>query len=629
MEMLFNNVVITQLIHITEVNKNPYPSRKINSIEVPNRHGVYFQGAYFGERDIQVDFHLIEDYVAIDGNDSRFNQVIRSLMFHLTTDAPAKLIFSDEPTKFYWAIVESVDLTRLFQLGEGTITFKCLDCFAYNTQLKTYQLDSGVLKVENYGTAITYPTFNIVFSKAVSSFVIYTRDHIIQIGDPNTGTETTTPTQTNERVHYDPMYSLAKWYYGSQQLITSGDTSGRIYDPNMVFTCTQEVMRPETFTEPYEDNAGTGAYKGGFMLTNIDKSVEYYKFVGQFDMSSRRTYSSSRTPQVAEQTGMVEMIGYDTNNTVLFRLSMRDWNRKMTHNEPFFYLGNNNLIWKAGGGTAKNTVKKYTKVITSDDEIPTTAKVLSDISTPTYRLTTTVSCAVYSTASTKSTKLMTVPKGTQFKMKSSKTGWYCVYLTDDLTQVGWIGNKTCTKEDGESVRTVTYEITTYGTSNGKYNDWWGRFELTRYKEGNGSLWHYCIKRIDFDTEKHTIVFEKFIDDPTNQHVKGNGKLAKVGVFISSYEDGQPIGRMSFNHLVVYDMENDKAENTVPYIAYAGDEIEINCEEHMIYKNGDEFMEYVDVGSDFIELQPFTSTEVATVCDDENLQITATVQERFI
>lgn len=628
MEIMFNNVVITNLIHVTEVNKNPYPTRKINSIEVPNRNGVYFQGAYFGEREITVDFHLLEDYVAIDGNDSRFNTVVRSLMYYLTTDAPAKLIFSDEPTKFYWAIVESVDLTRLFQLGEGTINFKCLDCFAYATELKTYQVDSGVLTVYNYGTAPTYPTFNIVFSKAVKCFVIYTRDQIIQIG--NTDTIEKTTTATNPKIHGDGMHDMSKWYYGSAQLLQSGDTSGRAYDDTIVFENTNQLMKPSNLSK-YEDNAGTDIYKGGFMLTNLDQTVEYYKFVGQFYMSSRGSFSATSSKQYAEQMGMIEMIGYDTNNVVLFRLSMRDHWKTMVHNEPFWYLGNSNanLIWKAGGGSAKATTKTYTKVITNDDQIPTTATVLSDIDTPTYKLTTTVSCAVYSSASTKSTVITTVPKGTVFTMKSSKTGWYCVYLTEDLTQVGWIGNKTCTKEEGDSIRKVTYQITTYGTSNGKYNDWWGKFELSRIPVTEGSLWHLAIKRLDFDTSKQTLVFEKYVSDPTNQYVQGNGQLAKVGVFIGCYEDGAPVGRMSFNELHVYDISNQTNVEAVPYIAYAGDEIEINCEEHMIYRNGEEFMEYVDVGSEFVELQPFTSTEVAYVCEDEDIQITATVQERFI
>ena len=626
MDILFNNKLISQLIKVLEVNRDAYPSRSIKSIKVPNRNGVYFQGANFGERTITVKFALIQDYTPSDFGDSRFNQYVRSLTYYLTTDAPAKLVFSDEPTKFYWAIVTNVDVDRALRVGTGTITFECLDCFAYATEEKIYSKETNKdFYIENRGTAITYPKFNITFTKPTMSLALVTQDHIIQLGNPNDAFSGVTA--NNSRIHHDSINSLAKWYYGNPSLIND---TGRVVDESVVMNCNGEVMFP-TNLPTYTEDVGTGKYKGGFMMTNLDDTAKYFKVGLQFEMSSRTGgFNGDRNKQNATQQGMIEFIGYDVNNVVLFRLSMRDHWKTVTHNEMFWHVGNSHLVDKTGYLASSNTqTKSYRQIITSDDEIPEDAFITSDIQSPILKCVFTKKATVYASPSTSAKVITTVIAGTELLHRADSGNFWQVYLTDDKKQTGWVLKSTCTREDGGTQRIVTYNITTYGNSAGKFNDLWGRFELYRMKQGNGSTWRLDMKRIEYNTQAVSTIYSKTVTDYNDTWCTQGGALAKVGVFISCYEDAEPVGRMCLNGLEVDNYEIISGDDTAKYIAQGGDSITIDCGEHMIYKNGDDFMEYVDVGSDFIELQPFSNTECQVISDDENCIVSATVQERFI
>ena len=288
-EMKFNDFLITQLINITEVKKSPYPDRTINSISIPNRNGEIFQNATFGTRTIEVSYNVIKEYrPTFDGTqvyDSEFNNYIRSLVFYLTTDEPAKLIFSDEPNKFFYAICESIDLDRTMQLGEGTIRFRCSDPFAYALDEKTFEVVDKKAAVMNYGTATSYPIFTTTFTQDATTLTIISNQGIVQIGDSNNAGNQ--EKANNKDILLDTCDSVTGWVNGSETILAIGGTAGAYHiDNNLgLTTITGNLMLNQAPTVEAVEEGKTIGYTGGFFIKNLPESAKYWKVKEHFNYS--------------------------------------------------------------------------------------------------------------------------------------------------------------------------------------------------------------------------------------------------------------------------------------------------------------------------------------------------------
>jgi predicted phage tail component-like protein len=103
-----------------------FPQMKLRSIEISGKNGVYdFGNNTFGL--VNHKAHIM--YVGDDLNDLR--QQARNIAAWLYSTTWEKLLFGDEPDKFYYArVTDSIDLNALLAVGECDITFECQP-FAY------------------------------------------------------------------------------------------------------------------------------------------------------------------------------------------------------------------------------------------------------------------------------------------------------------------------------------------------------------------------------------------------------------------------------------------------------------------------------------------------------------------
>lgn len=107
-----------------------------------------------GERLIKNDLGtgIIEVDITIEGYGKKFRNDVRTIASILYTEEEKRLIFSDEPDKFYKAILSGdTRLTEIISLGEGTLSFLCPNPLAYSVN-PTIEENIHNRELENKGT---------------------------------------------------------------------------------------------------------------------------------------------------------------------------------------------------------------------------------------------------------------------------------------------------------------------------------------------------------------------------------------------------------------------------------------------------------------------------------------------
>lgn len=151
---------ITEYLIITELDRGVLPEKEDSTTELKNRSGKIFNQSKLGIKKIKMSFFLQKD----------INNKRRVLADILNQKEPQKLIFSDEPDKYYLALPSGdVGLNQVFDWGTGTITWICYTPYAISL---TPQKISGTktIHITNNGTAPA-PLKVTIKSKSDNGFV--------------------------------------------------------------------------------------------------------------------------------------------------------------------------------------------------------------------------------------------------------------------------------------------------------------------------------------------------------------------------------------------------------------------------------------------------------------------------
>ena len=114
---------------VNEIGGRGPMSQETTRIAVPGRSGSYFQNRRKPERRITVRFTLR----GTSPDDIRVK--VDELNAILDVDEPVPIVFSDEPGKTYYGILDGEpDWNEIVYVGQGTLTFLCPDPYAYGTE---------------------------------------------------------------------------------------------------------------------------------------------------------------------------------------------------------------------------------------------------------------------------------------------------------------------------------------------------------------------------------------------------------------------------------------------------------------------------------------------------------------
>lgn len=144
MTLTFNGVS-KPFFHATVDTKRPmWAPIEWDMVEIPGRPGAYLKHKKIKARQLSVP-------VVIKGIDD-MQKAKEEVAEWLVTDEPAPLVFTDEPDRTYYAVIDGEgQLDEVFKYGKGTINFICPDPYKYGAE-KSFDISNqadGVNLVKN------------------------------------------------------------------------------------------------------------------------------------------------------------------------------------------------------------------------------------------------------------------------------------------------------------------------------------------------------------------------------------------------------------------------------------------------------------------------------------------------
>lgn len=214
------------------------------------------------------------------------------LVAWLVTEDPRELIFDDEPDRLYYAVVDgSFDTEELVNVGQGTITFLCLDPHKYGFEKGVSFVDTGVFNVE--GTIETHPNIKVEIKQDATFVAVSDGDKMNLIGRPIEATQQ--PFEREERKFWHQMNTLVGW------ADTTSVEEGKILG-------TMKTQGHSFYTDTYGTDAG---WHGPAKKISIGSVVQDF----QVDALVRQL---SRSGQV----GSIEIALLDASNKFVAKILM-------------------------------------------------------------------------------------------------------------------------------------------------------------------------------------------------------------------------------------------------------------------------------------------------------------------
>jgi len=181
--MYYKGVNLKKYFNILDIRRNILPSHTVLRQPIPGRAGSIVSGRTFEESFIEVD-------IEIKGNNrNHFRRLVNQLAYILATNEPGKLIFTDEPDKYYLAILEGNTQLREFYLyGTATLVFLIPDPIKFGKKV-TIPIGQGVYTFYNNGTHKTrgiltmeLETYRVgVTNRKTGEFISFTNHY--EVGD--------------------------------------------------------------------------------------------------------------------------------------------------------------------------------------------------------------------------------------------------------------------------------------------------------------------------------------------------------------------------------------------------------------------------------------------------------------
>lgn len=246
---------------------------KRNMLYIPNR-----VGAYLDRTDI--DVKIIDQPIIIKGADKLdLRKIEEDLSAWLITDQPAELVFSDEPDRIYYAVVDgSFSVQDIVNFGQGTIRFICPDPYKYTKEF-TEPFNSDNVTIRNHGSADAKPVFEMEVLQPTTYCMLQNQnDQYMMIGQPYDVTEQE-PYIREELVFDKVGNSLSGWSEGLS--VDGGVVSGLFYTDGYAF-------RAQTY------GVNTSAWHGPSLQQSLPDLLTDFKIQTYFTVKPKTDKSFGR-----------------------------------------------------------------------------------------------------------------------------------------------------------------------------------------------------------------------------------------------------------------------------------------------------------------------------------------------
>ena len=605
----FNDVDLEQYIIIDDgVEIEELPERINTTIDMPSRNGEIYVGYKYGKKLIKVPFFID---ARVNNN---YTQIVREVKNILHTDVESKLFLPNEPDKYYWAVINNFTSDEIYKgVGKGEMVFICHDPFAYSEELKVFEGDEDkIVTVINDGTTKTYPLINIAFTNDCHFAQVTNWDgQAVLVGNrPSAENPSKAP---SNMILNDNCESTANWLPAGN--VVDAD---RVVDGSVTISENGNYITGGSYGTAVE---GVG-WHGAAVRRNLNDNIT------DFEVKARMVYKDKYGATDSKPSG--NPTGTSTGN---YKTTPKALN------------------FRAGAGTKYKvlaTIPKGTVLnITSFNSSKTWGKCVYKSKTGWVSM-----AYLTKTSSNKALKFRNhkMIKSANNDKEENKMGRCELYGFDKNGQKlfkilvrdseyyyqytqpeAFIGStivledkKTCpkpkTKTEKKDGKTETKKIES--GKFGDFNNFYGEFLIRRETKKGKQYWTFQIDKIDGGKVKKTLKVSNLVNSkyPT-------GDLNHVVLWFGQHKTMPLPEEIGLTDLKISRLNKVAEDETVINFS-AGDELEIDCSENRVRLNGFDYMEKIDIGSQFFGCDTGLTQFICNT-DDEEVYVSAVIQEKWL
>lgn len=669
-EVYFDGKPLHSYCLITGVTRNILPPRTNNSKDIPSMYGEHYTGFKYGVREI-----VINAIVEASSVEER-QENLYLLADVLNVSKPVKMTIGDDPNKYQYVVPKTIDSERLGNSELFTITLSAYDVYKYATEDDYFTVDNKkICRIANGGSVEGYPTTSIEFlDKAHFLQCTNYEGKTILIGQ-RPSTEKTDDTG-NSKVLIEPCESMANW------TSTSAVDSGRV----VLGSSSVNAGGYAIYCKDY--GTDTTGWHGSAIRRNIGSNVENFSVRVKLEHNSQgdvKGTGATSTPPVSTPSNPVK-VKYKCNAEPNLRIrSGRGTNYNTLGYIPKGKVVEVSEISNNWGMTTYSNVTGYICMDYMTKYTESTSNTVSKTIAPTDA----VRIRLHPNTSASSTIMgIAYPElGHTATVHEESNGWYRVTCSTGVK--GWtpaqywrtISNG---KAKARSVKTDpsaenrlgSVEVYGYGqngeklfkfvlrdseeyfeytlpeifignervlhdgkatptakTSDGKsvdsgrygdWNDFSGYFNVSRETNSKGQqVWKCSVEKLGSNGN----VVKTIATNTLINSAYPKASLNHIVVNFLQYKDKKVVDIMSVNHIEVTNLK-PYVPNTNRPIFWAGDELVINHDTHEVLLNGRNFLEELDIGSEFFSV-PTGESEFIFASDDPNIDVTVALTKRYL
>lgn len=615
-EVNYNGANLSDYCKVLNVERTLLPSRTNLSKSIPTMNGSYYTGFHYGERIIKLEILINETNVA------KMQEKIRKIKEILNTSNPSKLIISDEPDKYVYAVLDGdTDFNKIGKTaGSTTINFICHNPIIYSDKWNTFTPgNKGIITVENNGTIQANPLIDVIFRKKACFFQATNRKgETVLIGSPKEIGKATTA--ISDIIVEDNCTDASTFTTLTPSLldtgrVVNGGSFGVGFNGNGIVTLNY--------------GSGSDSWHGSAFRKSLGSNVDEFEVTVDVVFSSQGKNYEPPTPVPTPPEAPPE-----TGNTCLGTYKVVNcgglWiNGTPDTSQPLYAMSPGTLIYptEIRGNWAKHTHSNKWNTFTGWSSLKYLQKI-SDNGKSLAREAREEEFAenelglleVYGFDNS-GAKL--------FKAEISDASEWFEYTNPKM----YIGT-TKVLEDNQLNNTVRTETDSEGNVTnlasgavGRWNDLTGKIVIRREKNAKGEyLWNFTVNKYNNGALVETL-------ETKNSLVASNypkGSLNYLGFFIGGYGDNKVCDVMAITNVKVKKLNvlTDAVVNNNLTLFEPNDQLQVDFASGEVLLNGVAIPTQIDIGSNFFEL-PTGESQFAVRSDDDTIIACCGVREKFI
>lgn len=635
----FNGLDLEMFVKVISIDTTAMSDRQNNFVNNPSRHGRDYQGYKYDYKKIDVNFDIKER------TDEDYQTILDTLCSIFHVDEPKELVI-DNNKRIYLAVPDGeISKSKITKgMGRFNISFICPIPFSYEANAKIYNGEK-TLSVVNEGNTSTPAIIDITFNGDATYCQIDGQDgKSILIGEYPTLTNAKEEESTN--VVYEPCETTENFVSVTGEVDAKRTITGSIqpndgssswclqsadygsgddwHGPALRYNLPSNVEDFECGLYFYHDSKGKLEYNETCATDKV--TTTKYKVTAttvklkQKRLSSSTTLLSIKKGVYLQPTEVTNGWIKTTYNNQTGWVKISTGLKKVTVTTATYYTKQAASLRASGSKSSKllATIPKgtailvypesksgkytkckykdktgyvYTDYIIEGDKVQIETDQEVDTSEDKIGL---VEAYGFDQAGNKLFKVMLC----------DENEWY--EATYPLVQ---IGNTEFLKDTSFSVPKAKTTTTTSGSDDsltvttktlrsGKYGNWnefRGHFTIRREK----NEWYAeVVKYNEEGNIERTLKSEKIKKEGFPE-----GALNHIVIFFGQYADKKVVDTMTFNRLIVNRLNEITEDETDSIIFHQGDELRVDFANNEVLLNNVKDMRYIDIGSEFFEIEP--------------------------